>query len=692
MKQYAVKDIRNVALLAHGGDGKTSLAEAMLYITGALDRLGKVSEGTTVCDYDPEEVKRQISISTSIAPVEWNATKINVIDTPGYFDFIGEVKSGLRVAESAIIVVSGKNGVEVGTENAWKYATEAHLAKMVYVSKLDEENADFYQVVDELREKFGVSICPIVIPIKEGNKVTGYVEVISSIAKIYENGVAKEVPIPDSVKEKMEPIKKMIDESVAETSDELMNKYFEGEPFSKKEIMNAFRHGIADGTITPVLCGSAMQLAGVDDLLDIIVDFCPCPQDMDKVHALDKNDQPIDFTIEETAPTSAIVFKTVADPFVGKMSFFKVTGGMVKGDSTLVNSRTGQTEKIGKVYYIRGKKQFEAPAIPTGDIGFTTKLSSTVTGDSLCAANQIIKLERVKFPKPCLSLAIVPKVKGDEEKISAGLTKLMEEDPTFTLTTNTETHQMILSGMGDLQLDVLTSKLRNKFGTEILLVEPRVPYRETIRKKVRVEGKHKKQSGGHGQYGHIWMEFEPGNSEEMEFSEKVVGGSVPKNFFPAVEKGLRDCVKKGTLAGYPVVFLKATLVDGSYHPVDSSEMAFKVAASLAFKSGLPQATPVLLEPIGTLKTYVPEGEMGDVIGDINKRRGRILGMNSIGGGTQEVTAEVPMAEMHKYATDLRSITQGRGYFEFSFERYEEAPPAVAQKVIEATKALKAEEE
>lgn len=692
MKQYSVKDIRNVALLAHGGDGKTSLAEAMLYITKAVDRLGKVSEGNTVCDYDPEEIKRKISISTAFAPVEWKDTKINIIDTPGYFDFVGEVKSALRVADSAIIVVSAKNGVEVGTENAWNYASYENMAKMVYVSKLDEEHADFFKVVEQLREKFGVSICPIVIPITEDGKLTGYVELIGGTAKVYENGVAKEIPIPDSIRPQMDPIKKMIDESVAETDDELMNKYFEGIPFTKEEIMGAFRSGVANGTITPVLCGSALQLSGVDDLLDIIVDFCPAPCEIGAIRATDPNGEKYAVKMEEDGPTCAIVFKTVADPFVGKMSFFKVSRGSVKAGSTLVNARTGQNEKIGSVYYIRGKKQIETQSVGTGDIGVVTKLVSTVTGDTLCQPGNMVHLLDLEFPKPCLSLAIVPKVKGDEEKINAGLTKLMEEDPTFKVYNNAETHQMIISGMGDVQLDVITSKLKNKFGTEITLVEPRVPYRETIRKKVRVEGKHKKQSGGHGQYGHIWMEFEPGDQEELVFEEKVVGGAVPKNFFPAVEKGLRECVRKGTLAGYPVVFLKATLVDGSYHPVDSSEMAFKVAASLAFKNGLPQANPVLLEPIGALKTYVPDSYMGDVIGDINKRRGRILGMNPIGKGRQEIVAEVPMAEMHKYAIDLRSMTQGRGSFTFDFERYEEAPAPVAQKVIEATKALQAEED
>ncbi len=675
MKQYKTGDLRNVALLSHGGDGKTTLAEAMLYISKTTDRFGKVSDGTAVCDYDPEETKRKISISTAIAPLEWNGAKVNIIDTPGYFDFAGEVKSALRVADAAIIVCSGKNGVEVGTEKSWAYAKERGLPVMIYISKLDEENADFFKIVEQLREKFGISICPIVLPITEGEKVTGYVELIGGVAKKYDNGVAVEMPIPDSIRPQLDPIKKMIDESVAETSEELMNKYFDGIPFTKDEIMKAFRGGIANGEITPVLCGSAMKLAGVDDLLDIIVDFFPAPNEREGLAV----------KVDEAEPLSAIVFKTVADPFVGKMSFFKVGSGIMKAESTVVNARTGQQEKIGKVYYIRGKKQIETPSITAGDLGVVTKLSSVKTGDTLCAPGHIVELEGIEFPKPCLSLAVIPQSKGDEEKISSGLARLMEEDPTFRLETNRETHQQIISGLGDVQLDVIISKLKNKFGVAVDLVEPKVPYRETIKKKVKVEGKHKKQSGGHGQFGHVWIEFEPGDSEEMVFEEKVFGGAVPKNFFPAVEKGLRDCVNKGVLAGYPVVNLKATLVDGSYHPVDSSEMSFKVAASLAFKAGLTQANPVLLEPIGTLRVVIPEEMMGDIIGDINKRRGRILGMNSVENGNEEVTAEVPMAEMHKYAIDLRSMSQGRGSFELTFERYEEAPPNVAQKVIEAAK-------
>ncbi len=684
MKQFPVNKIRNVALLGHGGDGKTSLAEAMLVLTKATDRHGKVSEGNTVCDFDAEEVKRGISISTSVAPVEWNGAKINLLDTPGYFDFVGEVISGCRVADGAIILVSAKNGVEVGTEKSWALIEKYKLPKMIFVSKVDEENADYYRTLEGLREKFGVSICPIVIPIVEGEKVTGYVELISGAAKKYDKGVATNIPVPDSMKDKIEPIKKMIDESVAETSDDLMNKYFDGIPFTEEEILAAFKNGVSDGHITPVLCGSAYQMAGIDDLLDLTVDFFPSPDEVETV-AVDKNGDEIKIKALDSEPVAAIVFKTVADPFVGKMSFFKVESGIIKPDTVLVNACTGASEKMGHIFFVRGKKQAETQAIGAGDIGFVPKLASVKTGDTLCSASRVVTLKGLEFPKPALSLAILPLAKGDEEKISAGLHRLLEEDPTFRFETNTETKQQIISGVGDVHLDVIMSKLKNKFGTGAKLIEPKVPYRETIKKKVKVEGKHKKQSGGHGQFGHVWIEFEPGSEEGLVFEEKVFGGSVPKNFFPAVEKGLRDSIDRGVVAGYPVVFLKATLVDGSYHPVDSSEMSFKVAASLAYKAGLAQAMPVLLEPIVELKVYVPDSIMGDIIGDINKRRGKILGMNSIGGGMQEVVAEVPMGEIHTYALDLRSISQGRGSFESNFIRYDEAPANVAAKVIAEAK-------
>jgi len=692
MKQYPVKDIRNVALLAHGGDGKTTLAESMLYITKGTERFGRIADGTTVSDYDVEEIKRKISISTTIIPVEWKGKKINLIDTPGYFDFVGEVMSGLRVADGALILVTGKSGVQVGTEKSWKYCRDAGIAKAFFISKIDEEHSDFYNVIEQLREKFGVSICPLEIPMFENDKVCGYVNLIELKARKYENGKAIEVPIPESLNKKIEPLRNMINEAVAETSEENLEKFFAGEQFTPEEIIAALKTGVSDGSITPVLCGSAFELSGVDEVLDMIINFFPSPDEVKGEVAKDPKDNVIEIKTSDSEPLSALVFKTIADPFVGKMSFFKVMSGVMKADSTVLNANTGANEKISKLYFIRGKKQVETAAIGAGDIGFVSKLTATNTGDTLCSPSRPVILDGIKFPEPCFTQAVLPKAKGDEEKISQGLQRLVEEDKTFKYEMNIETRQQLISGMGDMHLDVIVSKLKNKFGTSVELAEPRVAYRETIKKKVKVEGKHKKQSGGHGQYGHVWIEFEPGPTEGLTFAESVFGGAVPKNYFPAVEKGLQECIQKGVLAGYPVVNLKATLVDGSYHPVDSSEMAFKIAASIAYKNGLTQANPVLLEPIGNLKVYIPDSYMGDIIGDINKRRGRILGMNPGADGEQIVEAEVPMAEMHSYAIDLRSITGGRGSFEFKFERYEEAPANVAQKVIEETKARQSAEE
>ncbi|MBC8536969.1 elongation factor G [Feifania hominis] len=688
MKPYPVKNLRNVCLLGRGGDGKSTLVEAALFLTKATDRLGKAADGNLVCDFDPEEVKRKISISTAVAPVEYKGCKINFIDTPGYYDFVGEVEQGARVAETALIVISAKAGVGVSAEKAWKVAMDAKLSKLVFVSKVDEENAHFYHALEKLHEKFGVSICPVMIPIIEEEKVVGYVDLLSLKAKKYKDGVPSEVPVPEAMNKKIEELTNMINEAVAETSEELMEKFFSGEPFTREEIVKGFKAGVLDGSITPVVCGISTKMEGVSNVLDMLVEYYPSPDERASEKVLDKAGSETELKMDESGPLAALVFKTVADPFVGKMSYFKVFSGVMKPDSSVVNTRTGQNEKIGRCYFVRGKKQVEAPQVGVGDIGVVTKLAGTATGDTLCAPGHEITLHGIDFPKPCLTMAIIPKAKGDEEKISSGVQRLLEEDPTLGFVTDKETKQQLISGMGDVHLDVIVSKLKSKFGTSVDLEEPITAYRETIRKKVKVEGKHKKQSGGHGQFGHVWIEFEPcPESEELVFEEKVFGGAVPKNFFPAVEKGLRDCVKAGVLAAYPVVNLKATLVDGSYHPVDSSEMAFKVAAGLAFKNGLPNAGPVLLEPIGHLKAYVPDKNMGDVIGDINKRRGRILGMNPAHDGLQEVEAEVPMAEMHSYATDLRSITKARGYFELAFERYEEAPPNVAQKVVEERKKL-----
>ena len=680
MKQYPVDKLRNVVLLGQGRSGKTSFAEAALFLTKGTDRLGKTADGNTVCDFDPEEIKRQISISTAVAPVEYKGHKINFLDTPGYLDFVGEVMQGVRVAETALLVVSGKGGPGVGTEKGFEYASKAGLSKMFFVGSMDVENADFFKTVEQLREVFGISVCPTCCPVMEGEKMVALIDFVERNMKVYKNGVPEIKPLPEDLGDEANALWDMMSESVAETSEELMEKFFNGEYFSREETINGLRAGIADGSIAPVLCGSAVTLEGIDNVLETIVSATPSPADKGEIKAeIDGKEGAL--RPDPDGDLAAIVFKTVADPFVGKMSYFKVVSGTMKADSQIFNSTSGQNEKVGKLFFIRGNKQTETPAIGAGDIGFVSKLSSTATGDTLCAAGKNIRLPGIDFPAPSYSMSIQPLAKGDEEKISSGLQRLAEEDRTFSFTLNPETKQQVISGMGDVHLDVLVSKLKSKFGTGVELGPVRVPYRETIRKKVKVQGRHKKQSGGHGQFGDVWIEFEPGDTEDLTFAENIFGGSVPKNFVPAVEKGLRESIQKGVLAGYPVVNLKATLVDGSYHPVDSSEMAFKVAANLAYKAGMEAANPVLLEPIGNLKVLIPDSMMGDIIGDINKRRGRILGMNPVAGGLQEVEADVPMAEMGSYAVDLRSMTQGRGSFTLEFARYEEAPPNVAEKVI-----------
>ncbi|MCG8499098.1 MAG: elongation factor G [Firmicutes bacterium] len=686
MKQYPISKVRNVCLMSHGGAGKTSLAEAMLYNTGVLDRFGKVTDGTTTTDYDPEEIKRKISISTALAPCEWKGDKFNIIDTPGYFDFVGGVMEGVRVADAAVILVSGKSGVAVGTEKAWKYAVDRKIPRIVFVNKMEEDNANFYAVLDQLREKFGKAVAPFQVPIKEGDHFIGFVNVVDMKARKFDGQKVVDIPIPDGMEDKVAPVREMILESVAESSEELMEKYFEGEEFTPEEIHRALRVGVEEGSIIPVLCGSALTNTGVQVLMDAIIEYFPSPDEMGAITGTKPDSEDIvERKPDEKEPLAALVFKTVADPYVGKLSLFRVFSGTLTADSTVYNPSTDSNEKIGHLYVLRGKKQIEVNKVTAGDIGAVTKLAKTNTGDTLCDVSQPIVLEGVNFPEAAISLAIVPKAKGDEEKIGSGLHRLVEEDPTLKVELNKETHQQLISGIGEQHLDIIVSKLKSKFNVSVDLIEPKVPYRETIKKKVKVEGKHKKQSGGHGQFGHVWIEFEPGEEDGLTFKEKIFGGAVPKNYIPAVEKGLLDSMRHGVLAKYPVVNLKAILVDGSYHPVDSSEMAFKVAASLAYKKGLEQAGPVLLEPINHVEVMIPDDYMGDIIGDLNKRRGRVLGMNPQSGGHQQVVAEVPMAEIFKYATDLRSMTQGRGSFTSKFERYEEVPPNISEKIIEEAK-------
>ena len=684
MKQFSAKNILNIALAGHSGAGKTSIAEAMLYLSGASERRGKITEGNTVCDYDAEEIRRQASVSAAVAPLEWKNRKINLIDAPGLFDFEGGLREAVRAADSVLIAVSGKDGAAVGTEKAFAAASARGLAKMFFVNGLCDESARFYRVFEDLKAKFGPSICPVVVPFIVDGQANIYVNILEYKAYDYSGGAPVEVKMPD-MGDRLEGLRTAIYEAVAETSDEMFEKYFSGEAFTPEEVIVGVSSGVRAGTITPVFCGDAMLMRGMEQLLDGLTWLAPCAADKSAEIGADVDGNPVELSVNEDGAAAAIVFKTIADPFVGKISFLKVIAGKVSQDAQLADMRTGNTERIGKVVVMRGKKQEDAGCIPAGDIGAVLKLTGVNTGDTLCSPARKVVLDGIDYPVPTLSMAVAPKNKGDEDKVAQGILRLAEEDPTIKFTNNVETHQMVISGLGEQHLDVVVSKLKSKFGVDVTLEKPRVAYRETIRKKVQVQGRHKKQTGGHGQFGDVWIEFEPCDSEGLEFGERVVGGSVPKGFFPAVEKGLRDSIARGPLAGYPVVGLRATLYDGSYHPVDSSEMAFKTAASLAYKAGMPQAAPVLLEPIGTLKATVPDANMGDIMGEVNKRRGRVLGMEPAGDGQQVVEADVPMAEMHDFTTFIRQVTQGRGSFTFTFARYEEAPSNVAQKVIEEAK-------
>ncbi len=685
MKLYETSKIKNFCLLGHGNSGKTSLAEAILNTAGSIERMGKTQDGNTVMDFDPEEIKRKFSISAAVATCDWNGTKFNIIDTPGFFDFVGEVQQSIKVADAAIIVLSGKSGLTVGAEKAWKYAEDAGIPKMIFINKVDDERVNYYGVLDQLREKYGKKIAPLQVPIREGEKITGFVNVVEGEARRYMGDMTVTAPIPEGMEDDIAPVREMINEAVAESSEELMERYFAGESFTLAETYEALRAGVAAGDIVPVLCGSAFNKLGIASLMNAIVAYFPSPDSSDDFFIAHKEDgSDARRKVDVNDPLAALVFKTVADPYVGKLSYFKVYSGIMTPDTTVYNSVSGTNERIGKIFAVVGKKQIEVEKLNAGDIGAVTKLADTNTGDTLCSISDRIVIDGIEFSKPNTSMAVVPKAKGDEDKISQGLNKLMDEDKTFSVENNTETRQMIIKGMGDQHIDIIINKLKSKFGIEVALTEPRVAYREAIRKPVKVEGKHKKQSGGHGQYGHVWIEFEP-YDDGLLFEEKVFGGSVPKNYFPAVEKGLQESMKQGVLAGYPMVGLKATLVDGSYHPVDSSEMAFKTAASLAFKAGMEQASPVLLEPVGHLKVYVPDSYTGDIIGDINKRRGQMLGMTPQGDGITLIEGEVPMAMMHSYSSDLRSMTQAKGSYEFEFERYQDAPPNVVEKIVAESK-------
>ncbi len=678
---YPIEKIRNVCLLGHGGDGKTSLLESLLYRTGGTDRLGKVADGTTVSDYDPEEIKRQISIQASLAPVEYEGHVLNFIDTPGFFDFDGEVAQAMRVADCGVIVVTAKSGCAVGTEKAFKRLSKAGLPRFFYISKIDEENADYEKAYNSLRDAFGISVTPFIIPLIEGGKPTGVINLVNKKAFKAEGNKTVEVPVPAEQESQIEELRAALIESVAETSEALMEKFFEGEEFTKEELVEGLRTGIHDGTLAPVVCGSAFTGVGTMQLLYTLVNFAPNPAEVRTEKGTDADGNAVELKYDPNGKPVAFVFKTVADQY-GRFSYFKVISGKVTADMVLQNTNTETQEKMGHIYIVKGKKNIEVKEIGCGDIGAVSKLNNTRTGDTLCDPSLNIRLDGIQYAEPCYSQAVSAKTKGGEEKIAAGLTRLKDEDPTFTIVNNAETKQMVISGAGDIHIDVLCSKLKSKFGVEVELSDPKVAYRETIRKKVTmIEGNHKKQSGGHGQYGNVKMNFEPIEGDGFEFAEEVFGGSVPKNFFPAVEKGIREAMEHGVLAGFPMVGLKATLVDGKYHPVDSNELSFKMAARLAYKAGIPQASPVILEPVGSLKVYIPDSYMGDIIGDLNKRRGRVMGMNPAEDGLQLVEAEVPMSEVADYAITLRSMTQGRGSFSVKFERYEPVPAEVQEKII-----------
>ena len=686
--RYSVQNIRNICLLGHGGSGKTALAESLLYMTGAIDRMGKAADGNTVCDYDPEEIKRQISISLSVAPVEFKGCKINVLDTPGGFDFAGEVMEALRAADAAIIVCSAKDGISVGLEKAWKYCEERNMPRFIYISKTDEDNSDYNATFDALRAKYGNKIAPLVVPIwDENKKVIGIIDVLNKRAYEMRDGKREEIEIPEGKADVITQFNDALKESVAETSEEFMDKFFSGEDFTYAEMIQGLRQGVRELSLFPVLCGSAVNTMGSLMLMDYIVELLPTPMEGNYHKATRQDGETEEFVVSPGGVPTAFVFKTVSDQY-GKYSYVKVLSGVLTSDLSLVNARTGNTEKLGRLYVMRGKKAEEVKELGCGDIGAIGKMERVKTGDTLCDPRKVVALKQIPFAEPCYSVAIAPKTRGQEDKVAQGLNRLNEEDPSFTVVNNAETHQMVIYAAGDIQVDVLVAKLKSRFNVEVELKTPRVPYREKIRKTVQKQGRHKKQTGGSGQFGDVWIRFEPNPDEEqMVFAEEVFGGSVPKNFFPAVEKGLREACLHGPLAGYPVVNLKAVLYDGSYHPVDSSEIAFKTAAQLSYKAAMPEANPVLLEPVGELKVTVPDSYMGDVIGDLNKRRGRVMGMTPTGDGEQVIEAEVPMAEMASYAIDLRAMTQSRGSYTFHFVRYEDCPPAAQEKAIAAAKAL-----
>jgi len=684
MKVYRTDEIRNVVLLGHGGCGKTSLAEAMAFVSGATNRMGKVPDKNTISDFDKEEQKRGFSISTTLIPIEWEKAKVNILDTPGYFDFVGEVEEAVSVADAAVIVVSGKAGMEVGTEKAWELCDKYNLPRMVYVTEMDVDDASFRQVVQDLTDKYGKVIAPHYQPIREQEKLVGYVNIIKNAGRRYTGiGQREECEIPDYCKDNLEIYREKLLEAVAETSEEFMDRYFEGDEFSVEEIRAAMRTEVMGGSIVPVAMGSSVQAQGIANLLSDIVRFFPSPDCKECAGINRKTNEIYAADYDFAKAKSAYVFKTMVDPFIGKYSFIKVCSGVLKGEDVLYNPDSDADEKLGKIYTMIGNKPVEVSELFAGDIGAIGKLASTKTGDTLSSKATPVLFGKTEYSKPYTYMRYVTKNKGDEDKVSQALQKMMAEDITLKAVQDSENRQSLIYGIGDQHLEIVVSKLAERYKCAVTLETPKVAFRETIKKKSDVDAKYKKQSGGHGQYGHVKMRFEPSGDLETPyvFEEEVVGGTVPKNYFPAVEKGLQESVLKGPVAGYPVVGVKAVLYDGSYHPVDSSEMAFKTATIQAFKKGFMEAGPVLLEPIASIKVTVPDDYTGDVMGDLNKRRGRVLGMNPVAGGYQVIEADIPMTGVFGYCTTLRSMTGGRGTYEYEFARYEQAPSDVQEAEI-----------
>ena len=679
---YTVNSIRNICLLGHSGSGKTALAESLLYMTGAIDRIGKNADGNTVCDYDPEEIKRQISISTSVVPLEYKNIRINLLDTPGAFDFSGAVMEALRAADAAILVCSAKDGITVGFEKAWKYCEERNMPRLVYISKVDEDHSDYNATFEALRAKYGNKIAPVVVPIWDGShRVTGIIDVLNKRAYEMQKLKRVEIEVPEDKLPVIEEFNDALKEAVAETDEALMDRFFEGDEFTYREMLDGLHKGVKELSLFPVLCGSGVTCLGSLMLMDHIIDLLPNPAEGNYHKATNADGETEEFVVSPGGVPSAFVWKTVSDQY-GKYSYIKVLSGEITPDTVLVNARTGDTEKLGRLYTMCGKKATEVKVLGCGDIGAIGKMDKVKTGDTLCDPRKVVSLKQIPYAPACYSMAIAPKTKGQEDKVGAGLNRLNEEDPSFHLVNNAETKQLVLSGLGDQQLDVLVSKLKSRFGVDAVLMPAKVAYREKIKKTVQAHGRHKKQTGGSGQFGDVWIRFEPQDEQDgLIFAEEVFGGSVPRNFYPAVEKGLQEAVQKGPLAGYPLVGLKAVLYDGSYHPVDSNEMAFKMAAILAYKEAMPNANPTILEPIGALAVTVPEAYVGDVMGDLSKRRGRPMGMTPDHDGNTVIEAEVPMAEMGSYTIDLRAMTQARGSFTLDFVRYEEVPKANQAKII-----------